>query len=144
MLKILRTAAIAALALTFATAQALAATPMSLFLPGLPLVASATGTTGATSATLPNKTGVTTWICSFVITSGGTTSATLGNATVSGLLGGTLNFTYVYVSSGQGLLGIVLPACLPAADNQTAIVVTAPAGGAGTTVAVTALGFQGP
>jgi hypothetical protein len=107
-----------------------------------PIANSATGTTGATSATLAAASGVTTYICGFVITSGGTGMALVGNATVVGTIGGTLNFTYVDVSSGQGLLGVAFPLCLPATGQNVSIVVTAPAGGASTVVAVTAWGFQ--
>lgn len=111
-------------------------------IPGKPITASATGTTAATSATLPATTGVMTFICGFVITSGGTTSAASGNATVVGTATATMNFTYIDVSSGQGLLGVAFPQCIPASAQNTAIVVTAPAGGAGTVVAVSAWGYQ--
>jgi hypothetical protein len=110
--------------------------------PGVaPLTASNTGTTGSTAATLAAVAGRTNWICGFVITSGATSSAAVGNATVAGTISGTMNFTYVDVSSGQGLLGVAFPQCIPASAVNTAIVVTAPAGGTGTVVAVTAWGF---
>lgn len=107
-----------------------------------PVTASATGTTGATSATLPAISTRTTYICGFVITSGGTTSALVQNATIAGTVSGTMNFTYVDVSSGQGLLGVVFPQCIPASAKNVTIVVTAPAGGTGTVVAVSAWGYQ--
>lgn len=106
-----------------------------------PLTASATGTTGAFSATLTGVTGKWTYICGFTMTSGGTTAATLGNATVTGTISGTMNFTYVYVSSGQGLLGIAFPGCISSSATGTNIVVNMPAGGAGTTAAITAWGY---
>lgn len=106
-----------------------------------PLTSSTTGTTGSVAATLTAAAGRTAWICGFVITSGGTTSALVGVATVTGTLGGTLNFQYVDVSSGQGLLGVAFPQCIPASAQNTNVVVTAPAGGAGTVVAVSAWGF---
>lgn len=108
----------------------------------IPTTNSATGTTGAVTATLAAVIGRTTYICGFVITSGGTTSAALGAATVTGALGGTLNFVYVDVSTGQGLLGVAFPQCVPGSAENTAIAVNAPAGGAGTIAAVSAWGFQ--
>lgn len=107
-----------------------------------PITISATGTTAAVTATLPANANQTTYICGFVITSGGTTAALVGNATVTGTIGGTLNFSYVDVSSGQGVLGIPFPQCIPASANGQTIAVTAPAGGAGTVAAVTAWGYQ--
>lgn len=108
----------------------------------IPVTASATGTTAATAATLPAQSGYVTFICGFVMTSGGTTAAVVGNATVANTTRGTLNFAYVSVSSGQGLLGIAFPTCIPANAVNTTIVVTEPAGGAGTTSAVSAWGYQ--
>ncbi len=105
------------------------------------LTGSNTGTTGAVTATLTSASLHTAFICGFIITSGGTTSALVQNATVTGTIGGTLNFTYVDVSSGQGLLGVAFPQCIPASAQNTNIVVTAPAGGAGTVAAVSAWGF---
>jgi hypothetical protein len=106
-----------------------------------PITASATGTTGAITATLTGVAGRTTYICGFVVTSGGTTGALAVNLTVTGTIGGTLNFTYIFVSSGQGLLGVALPGCIASSGQNTNIVVNVPAGGAGTTVAATAWGY---
>lgn len=108
----------------------------------LPVTASATGTTGAIVATLPSSPGRTTFICGFTMTSGGTTAALVSNATVAGTISGTMNFSYVDVSSGQGLLGVAFPVCIPANAASTAIVVTQPAGGTGTVGAVSAWGYQ--
>lgn len=108
------------------------------------ITATNTGTTGAVAVTLAaSTTGKTTYICGFVITGGGTASAVVGNATVANTVTGTLNFSYVDVSAGQGLLGVAFPRCIPANATNTAIVVTAPAsGGSGTVKAVTAWGYQ--
>lgn len=109
------------------------------------VTATATGTTSAVAATLPASSVVTrtTYICGFVISGGGTASAVTGNATVAGTVTGTLNFSYVDPSSGQGLLGVAFPRCIPASAPNTAIVVTAPAsGGSGTVKAVTVWGYQ--
>lgn len=108
------------------------------------ITATNTGTTSAVAVTLAaSTTGKTTYICGFVITGGGTASAVVGNATVANTVTGTLNFSYVDVSSGQGLLGVAFPRCVPANAPNTGIVVTAPAsGGSGTVKAVTAWGYQ--
>lgn len=106
-----------------------------------PKTASNTGTTGDVTATLTSASLRTVYICGFVITSGGTGSALVQNATVAGTIGGTLNFTYVTVSSGQGLLGVAFPQCIPASAQNTNIVITSPGGGSGTVAAVSAWGF---
>ncbi len=108
----------------------------------VPLTASTAGTTAQITATLTGVAGKFTYICGFVVTSGATTTPTLGDVQISGTVTGTLHFTYVFVSSGQGLLGAALgPGCISSSATNTNIVVTVPAGGAGTTVAVTAWGY---
>jgi hypothetical protein len=107
----------------------------------LNLTASTTATTGAFSASLTPAAGKTASFCGFVITSGGTTTAEVVNVTVAGL-GATLNYAYVFPSSGQGVLGIALPQCIPASAPNTAITVSVPAGGTGTTAALTVWGNQ--
>ena len=106
-----------------------------------PLTVSTTGTTGPISATLTGAANRWTYICGFVITSGGTTSALTANATIAGTISGTMNFTYIFVSAGQGLLGVAFPGCITSSAVNTNIVVTVPGGGAGTTAAVTAWGY---
>jgi hypothetical protein len=103
-----------------------------------PITASATGTTGAVAATLSAVSGRTTYICGFAATSGGTTTPTAADLTITGTVSGTLHFTYV--SGGattQGALGVPFPQCIPASAPNTAIVVTQPAGGTGTGAAAT-------
>lgn len=108
----------------------------------MPITASAVGTTGAVSATLSGSTGYWTYICGFVITSGGTTTASAGDAMITGTTGGTLNFTYVDTDVGQGSMGATFaPSCIRSSTTGQSIVVTAPAGGTGTTAAVTAWGY---
>lgn len=104
--------------------------------------ASATGTTGAVSATMAAVSGQWNYICGFTITSGGTTSALAVTATITGLQT-TMSYTYIFVSSGQGVLGVAFPACISSSATNTAIVVSVPGGGAGTTVAVNAWGYRG-
>jgi hypothetical protein len=109
-----------------------------------PVNCSTAGTTGAVSCTLAGRQGAQTFICGFVITSGGTTTAIDVLATITGTVN-TLNFSYMGVSSGQGLLGVAFPHCQPASAVNTGIVVSLPALGLGTiNAAVTAWGYQLP
>jgi hypothetical protein len=107
----------------------------------IPLTATATGNTVAFSVTLTGAAGKFTYICGFVFTSGGTTTATIGNATVTGTVSGTLNFAYVFPSTGQGILGVAFPGCIISSAVNTNIVVTLPPGGAGTVAAISAWGY---
>ena len=106
-----------------------------------PKTASATGTTGALTATLTSAANRTVFICGFVITSGGTSAAIVTDTTVDGTIGGSLHFAYVDVSSGQGLLGVAFPQCIPASAQNTNIVVNVPAGSTGTVASVSAWGY---
>ena len=110
--------------------------------PKVPITASATGTTAAIPVTLAADATKTNFLCGFTLTSGGTTTGTVGNATITGLTGGTLNFAFVMPSVGQGLLGVAFPACLSGSAKNVAIVVTQPAGGTGTIGAVAAWGYK--
>ncbi len=105
------------------------------------LTNSATFTTGTSSATLTGAAGRFTYICGFVVSSAGTTAATLGAITVTGTVSGTMNFEYAFVSTGQGIFGIAFPGCISSSAANTSIVVNTPAGGAGTVGAVTAWGY---
>lgn len=104
--------------------------------------ASATGTTLATTATLATAVGKTTYICGFSIRSVATAAAA-GNATVTGTITGTLNFTH-----GTGATPTVIPndqrfsPCIPASATNTSIAVVSPAAGTGGVMSVTAWGFQ--
>lgn len=109
-----------------------------------PVTASATGTTAALTATLPGVAGKLTFICGFAMTSAGTTTAAAGTGTVTGTIGGTLNFAFEdpAPAAGQGRLIVLFNTCIPANAMNTAIVVTQPAGGTATVAAVTAWGYQ--
>lgn len=106
------------------------------------ITASATATTASFSSSLAAVAGRTNYICGFVITSGGTTSAEVVNATLTGTISGTLNYAYVFPSSGQGVLGVAFPQCIIASGANTAITVTVPGGGTGTTAALSIWGYQ--
>jgi hypothetical protein len=104
--------------------------------------ASATGTTGATTATLATNTGQTTSICGFSIRANAT-AATTNNATVTGTITGTLNFTQWTApsASGLGVTEMIFTPCIPASTTNTSIAVVSGAPGAGGVVSVSVWGF---
>jgi hypothetical protein len=105
------------------------------------ITASATGTTAATTAT-PAAAGVTTYICGFSIDANATT-AVFGNATITGTISGTMNFTQpVGTAPAVGTLNRIFSPCIPASAINTAIAVNSIAAGALGVVSVTAWGFQ--
>jgi hypothetical protein len=107
-----------------------------------PVTASATGTTAATTATLPAAAGVTTYICGFSIDANAT-AAIAGNATVTGTVSGTLNFTQpVGATPAVGALNRIFNICIPASAPNTAIAVNSIAPGTAGVVSVSAWGFQ--
>lgn len=141
-MKTLRLALLLAL-LGLAPAQAQVVTTAPFPQGGQPnnLTASAVGTTGQITATLTGVAGKWTYICGFVLTSAGTTAATVVDATITGTVTATMNFQYAYVSSGQGILGVAFPGCISSSAINTSIVVTLPAGGAGTTNGISIWGY---
>jgi hypothetical protein len=109
----------------------------------IPVTASATGTTAATTATLPGVAGKTAYLTGFSIRANATAAAT-GNATVTGTITGTLNFTQWTAPNASGL-GVTEPPLgmpIPASAINTAIAVVSAAPGAGGVVSVTAWGYQ--
>jgi len=100
----------------------------------------------AATATLAAAAGKTTYITGFQITSAGATAAAVVNYTITGLAGGTLTGTYVCnagVTSANFPISVPFVPPVPAAAQNTAIVVTLPALGAGNTNAtVSAQGIQ--
>jgi len=109
----------------------------------VPITASATGTTGATTATLTNVTAHTTYICGFSIRANATAAAT-GNATVTGTITGTLNFTQwtAPTASGLGVTEEIFTPCVPASAVSTSIAVVSAAPSTGGVVSVTAWGYS--
>lgn len=106
-----------------------------------PITASATGTTGVTTATLPAFAGQTTYICGFAIDANAT-AAIAGNATVTGAVSGTLNFTQpVPVAPAVGTVNRSFIPCIPGSALNTAIAVNSIAPGTGGVVSVTAWGY---
>jgi hypothetical protein len=97
-------------------------------------------------ATLPAAAGKTTYISGFQLTASGATAGLAVTATVAGVLGGTLNYTFTFPAGAlvpaQPLV-VTFPEPLPSSAVNTAIVVTLPASGAGGTNATAAAqGFQ--
>lgn len=90
----------------------------------------------AAVATLAAATGKTTYITGFEVTGTGATAGLPVTVTVTGVLGGTLNYTYaaaVGALVGNTPLVIGFPIPLPSSAVNTAIVVTVPALGVGNT-----------
>ena len=109
---------------------------------------SATVTTSATCAASIAHDSTFFWFCSgFEITCGGATAGSIQTATVTGLLGGTLNYTVAVpggVTQGAYPLVIDFPTALPSVDTATDIVVSMPAAGSGNTGAsVVVHGYKG-
>lgn len=104
------------------------------------LTASSTFTTGTSTVTLAGAAGRWTYLCGFTLTTGATTAAITGAVTITGVPT-TMNFTYVFVSTGQGVLGIAFPGCISASASNTSIVINIPAGGAGTVGSASAWGY---
>lgn len=109
----------------------------------VPITISATGTTGATTATLAASALVKTYICGFSIRANATAAAT-ANSTVTGTVTGTLNFTQwtAPLASGIGLTEQIFTPCIPSSAINTGIAVISAAPGSGGVVSVTAWGYQ--
>jgi hypothetical protein len=109
----------------------------------VPYTATATGTTAATTATLAGAASVTTYICGFSIRANATAAAT-GNATVTGVITATLNFTQWTApnASGLGVTEMIFSPCVPASATNTSIAVVSAAPGTGGVVSVTAWGYK--
>jgi hypothetical protein len=113
------------------------------------ITATATGTTGAITATLAAAAGKTTYICGFSFTGTNATAAnTTATITVTGTITGTMNFGYPTLALGatvpnNGSLDETFQPCIPASAINSAIVVNGPALGAGATlVTASAWGYQ--
>ena len=87
-------------------------------------------------ATLTSTPSQTAYITGFECTASGATAGLAVTVTVAGILGGTLNYTFVYplgAAVGAFPLIVFFNPPLPASGLNTNIVVTLPAGGAGNT-----------
>lgn len=109
----------------------------------VPYTATATGTTAATTATLTGAASVTTYLCGFSIRANATAAAT-GNATVTGVITATLNFTQWTApnASGLGITEMIFSPCIPASGTNQSVAVVSAAPGTGGVVSVTAWGYK--
>lgn len=108
------------------------------------VTASTTGTTGATTATLAGVSAKTTYLLGFSIRATATAAA-VGNATVTGTISGTLNFTQFSQAASTGMVPLepnIGSVAIPASATNTAIAVVSAAPGTGGVVSVTAWGYQ--
>lgn len=113
---------------------------------GTSVTASATAVAGASSSTLPGVAGKTTYITGFTVTGGGATGASIIAVTLVGVITGTQTY-YMGIpagaTAGVTALNVTFSNPVPASATNTAIVVTVPSFGAGSTnQASTATGFQ--
>jgi len=97
------------------------------------------------SAAIPAKAGQAAYVTGFQITASGATAAAVVNATLAGVAGGTMTFTFVFPAGvGVGALPLIVsfsPAVAASGPN-TALTLSLPAGGAGNTnAAVNVQGF---
>ncbi len=101
--------------------------------------ASASGTTGAVTASLAAVAGQTTWLCTLDVSAIGGTAA-VSPITVSGLKGGS--FTYQLASSATGVtLSRTFTPCIAASAPNTAISAVTTADGSASAVSVNLSGF---
>jgi hypothetical protein len=90
---------------------------------------------------LPAFPGQTTYICGFAIDANAT-AAIAGNATITGTISGTLNFTQpVAATPLVGTVNRSFIPCVPGSGLNTAIAVNSIAPGSGGVVSVTAWGY---
>lgn len=112
------------------------------------LISSASGNVANASAiaTLAAAVGKHTFIAGFTITAGGATAGVIVNATLVGLLGGTATYNFAAPTGaavGAAALSVQFDPPLQSSAQNTALVLTLPALGAGNTnAAVHAWGFQ--
>lgn len=100
-----------------------------------PIVASSGNVAaGAAAASLGAVAGLRNWITGFTLTASGATTGLAVDATVTGLDGGTLTFTFDFPAGalvGATPLVVTFPQPIPASDVNTAITVNLPSGGIG-------------
>jgi len=139
----MRRIALAIALLLAAAVPSLAVSPV----PGTPLAASSGNVANATAtATLPAAANQVTYISGFEVTGSGTTAGAVFTCTVTGIVGGTLSYTYaaaVGAVVANTPLIVEYPIPIPASGPGVAIVVSCPALGAtSTNNTVDAHGFQ--
>jgi len=118
----------------------------SVYPPGsTPFTASATGTTGAITATIPAVASRTAFICGFYyMGTNATTANTATSVTITGISGGTMTYGFPTLAAAATVPNTIpvdesfLP-CIPASAQNTAIVVNGPALGTGATLATASI-----
>lgn len=108
-----------------------------------PITASATGTTGATTATLAGTSGKTTYICGYSIRANATAATTVTD-TITGVITATLSsiLWVAPLASGIGVDEMVFSPCVPASGANQAIAIVSGAPGSGGTVSSKGWGYQ--
>lgn len=109
----------------------------------IPVTSSTTGSTGSITATLAGTTSKTTFICGYSVRANASAVNT-NTIVVSGTISGSLNFLQWTAAAGSGL-GVseqIFTPCIPASAQNTSIVVTTGAPGAGGAISVAAWGYQ--
>lgn len=86
------------------------------------------------TATIPAVSGKTNYLTGFQVFGAGATAALAVDVSITGLLGGTLTYTYCFaagVAVANTPINVVFDPPLPASAVNTAIAVSCPAGGTG-------------
>lgn len=109
----------------------------------IPITASNTGTTGATTATLAASASLKTYVCWFSIRANANAAVT-ADSTVTGTVTGTLHFTQWTApnASGLGITEMIFNPCVPSSAINTGIAVISAAPSTGGVVSVSAGGYQ--
>jgi|SRR5262245_11055805 len=120
------------------------AAPLDLMPAGAVWLSGASGTQANTNAvaTLAAAANVTTYVCGFTLSSTGSTAASVVSPTLTGIIGGTHTYTYASVAGvtlANQTVVVNFPRCVPASAVNTAIVLTLPALGAGSTNATSTI-----
>lgn len=106
------------------------------------ITASATGTTGVTTATIAAVVAKFNYLCGFTISSDAT-AALAGTATVTGIVGGTMSFIQnVGTATAAGILTQNFNPCLQSSAINTAVAINSIAAGVGGNTAVAAWGYN--
>lgn len=112
-------------------------------IPGIGVSASATGAAGAqVVVTLPATSGRTTYVTSFVVTSGAPAALVTGVVTLANTLGGDMSFQFTETVSAGGWLQANFTWPWPASATNTTLVLTLPAIGGGAVSALTIMGYE--
>jgi len=131
-----------------ARAQLACPFPFSAAGPCTPITASASGSTGAISATFPAVPGRTAYICGLHFNGTNATAANPATAvTVTGTITGSISFGFPTLAAGAAIpntppIDEQFAPCIAAGALNTAIVINGPALGAGATLTtITAWGY---